>query len=272
MSSPFRSFRYRPINEFLWESLTESEIYFSDPDQLDDPYDCRVNILETLARAAKDHSFRLHKAIRNPYSTIVELLQSLGIYRLRSRRQKILHRLFDADAFLEQIQNDMSSFGVCCFSRTLYNAVMWSHHANGHKGVCLYYEIPPSFIVDPANGMFGYSPVTYGDDALFDWLVSTNELEGLSPLNAAIEIMKRALTVKGKDWAYEDEARLIRPASGTMKIRPEFLKRICFGMRTSDEHRARLRGIVRDGYNNNVKFAEIRHEGKKDFGIAAYDA
>ena len=272
MSSLFRSFRYRPINEFLWDSLTESEIYFSDPDQLDDPYDCRVNILETLARAAKNNSFRLRKAIRNPYSTIVELLQSLGIYRSRSRRQKILHRLFDADAFLEQIQNDMSGFGVCCFSRTLYNALMWSHYADGHKGVCLYYEIPPSFIVDPANGMFGYSPVTYGDDALFDWLVSTNDLEGLSPLDAAIKIMKRALTVKGKDWAYEDEARLIRPASGTMKIRPEFLKQICFGMRTSDEHKAKLRAIVSDKYDNNVTFSEIRHEGKKDFGIAAYDA
>jgi len=56
-----------------------------------------------------------------------------------------------------------------------------------------------------------------------------------------------------------------------MKIRPEFLKQICFGMRTSGEHKAQLRKIVRDRYENDVHLAEIRHEGKKDFGIAAYD-
>ncbi len=269
--SSFRSFRYRPINDFLWSSLTESEIYFSDSDHLDDPYDCRVDILSTLDRAAKDSSFSLRKATSHPSSMVVEMLQGLRICRFPSRRQRNLQRLLDADVFLEQIQNDMLGFGVCCFSRTVCNALMWSHYADGHKGVCLYYEIPTSFIVDPENGMFGYSPVAYGDDALFDWVVSTNELEGLSPLDAALQIMKRGLTVKGKDWAYEDEARLIRPARGPMKIRPEFLKQICFGMRTSGEHKAQLRRIVRDRYENDVHLAEIRHEGKKDFGIAAYD-
>lgn len=272
MSSLFRSFRYRPINDFLWDSLIEPHLYFSDPDQLDDPYDCRVNILDTLARAVNDSSFRLRKAFRHPGSTIVELLQSLGIQQIRSQRQSVLQRLLDAPGFLEQIQNDMTTFGVCCFSRTLHNALMWSHYADGHKGVCLYYEIPAIFIVNPANGMFGYSPVTYGDDALFDWLVATNELQALSALDAAIHIMKRALTVKGKDWLYEEEARLIRPARGTMKIKPEFLKQICFGMRTSDEHRARMRAIVHERYEDNVAFSQIRHKGKKDFGIMAYDA
>ena len=117
--SPFQSFRYRPINDFLWSSLTESEIYFSDLDHLNDPYDCRVKILATLARAAKDSSFRLPKAIRNPTSTIVELLQCIGVFRIHSRRQKILQMRLDADVFLEQIQNDIFGFGVCCFSRTL---------------------------------------------------------------------------------------------------------------------------------------------------------
>ncbi|MEE8262433.1 MAG: hypothetical protein V3R83_08225, partial [Gammaproteobacteria bacterium] len=79
-----------------------------------------------------------------------------------------------------------------------------------------------------------------------------------------------ALTVKGNDWAYEDEARIIRPSGGTMKIRPEFLKQICFGLRTPAAHKERLRRIVRDTYDN-VQFAEIRHEDRKDFGIAAYD-
>ena len=86
-------------------------------------YDCRVNILATLARAAKDSSFRLRKAIRNPSSTIVELLQGLGVFRFHSRRQKILQMLLNADVFLEQIQKDMLGFGVCCFSRTLCNGL-----------------------------------------------------------------------------------------------------------------------------------------------------
>lgn len=249
----------------------DSEIYFSDPEHLDDPYDCQVDILATLARAAKDNSLTLCKAVRRPLSTFLELLQGLGIHRFQSRRQTTLQRLLDSVNFLGQIQNDMLGFGVCCFSGTVDNALMWSHYAGGHKGVCLYYEIPASFIVDPANGILGYSPVTYGDDALFDWLVSTRQLDGITQLDAAIQIMKRALTAKGRDWAYENEARLIRPETGTLRIEPEFLKQVCFGLRTSDQHKERLREIVEDKYND-VTFAEIRHEGNRDFGISVCEA
>jgi len=238
-----KAFKYRRVNDFLWSSLAESELYFAEPHRLSDPYDCQVDILDTLRRAANE---------------------------TQDARQRTLQKLLDTDVFLKNIQDDILKFGVCCFSRTLLNALMWSHYADGHQGVCLYYEIPTRFIVDPANGIFGYSPVKYGDDALFDWLVTTNALEALLPLDAAIEVMKMALTVKGNDWAYEDEARIIRPSGGTMKIRPAFLKQICFGLRTPAAHKERLRRIVRDTYDN-VQFAEIRHEGRKDFGIAAYE-
>lgn len=239
-----KSFRYRPINKFLWDSLEKSELYFSTPGQLNDPSDCQLDLLSTIARAAN---------------------------AARCRRKQTLQSLLRSKSLLTRIQMDMLGFGVCCFSRTVLSTVMWSHYASAHEGVCLYYEIPDHFILDPTNKIFGYSPVKYGDDALFDWLIKDRALRELSDLDTAMEIMKRALTVKGDDWAYEQEARFIRPLPGAMKLDPGFLKQVCFGLRTADSTKESLRKLISSTYTN-ITFAEIRHKGEKDFGIWIYDA
>lgn len=241
--SVFKSFRYRPINEFLWDSLTQAELYFSVPPMLNDPLDCQIDLLGVLHRA---------------------------VDAAQGARQGTLERLLGAESFLTEIQADMLTFGVCCFSETLCNKEMWERYAASHTGICLRYEIPKQFINDPANGIFGYSPVTYADDALFNWLIATDALHKLSLVAAAIEVMKKALTTKGDNWVQEKEARIIRPLAGPMKVERRFLTQVCFGLETTVAHRERVTSIARNAYES-VTIAEIRVDVSKEAGISAYE-
>ncbi len=44
-------FKFRKIDKYLLTSLVQSEIYFAHPEQLNDPLDCRVDILNALENA-----------------------------------------------------------------------------------------------------------------------------------------------------------------------------------------------------------------------------
>ena len=44
-------FKYRKIDKNVLKSLVHSEIFFAGPDRLNDPFDCKVEILKALENA-----------------------------------------------------------------------------------------------------------------------------------------------------------------------------------------------------------------------------
>ena len=48
---PTRTFKFAKINDRLIQSLIKSEIYFSVPEKLNDPFDCRINVKKALDNA-----------------------------------------------------------------------------------------------------------------------------------------------------------------------------------------------------------------------------
>jgi hypothetical protein len=49
----------------------------------------------------------------------------------------------DTRSKLEIFRNQTNArYGVICFSGTYQDPVLWSHYANGHRGVALVFEIP----------------------------------------------------------------------------------------------------------------------------------
>lgn len=95
------------------------------------------------------------------------------------------------------------------------NALMWSHYADSHKGICLEFDtrIP--------NSPFAMSqPVNYKikfDDYCFD-----------ANFNAA-QVYESVSLTKSKHWKYEKEWRVIGNASGACKFPPESLTGVIAG-------------------------------------------
>lgn len=79
--------------------------------------------------------------------------------------------------------------GILCFSRNWKNPVQWAHYADRHKGVCLGFDIPSSFL----------EIVTYvekriaHDGQLYD------------------DLVMRLLKTKFIHWDYEEEYRIFVP-------------------------------------------------------------
>ena len=235
-----QTFRFQKLRPHVFDSIRNSTLYFSAPSKLNDPLDCQINIAAALERA---------------------------IARTTDKRQIFLENL-QQTGFVERIQKDIQTMGVSSSSIELRNSLMWSHYADSHKGVCLYYEIPTEFL--GPDTIHAWSPVTYGEELLTNWLI--NELDdGPDLAGATIEILKRVMGIKKKEWEYEKEGRLIQFESGSVGIPREFLKQICFGLETSDDDKRKMRRIVSSSYESPVHFARMIRDPDSDMGLLAID-
>jgi hypothetical protein len=92
------------------------------------------------------------------------------------------------------------AIGLLCFSKNRKNPVQWSHYADGHKGMCLGFDVPKDHVRE----------VQY---------VEARPLVDRARLHANMESghaeIKRWLNVKYDHWVYEQEWRaelLLDPA------------------------------------------------------------
>jgi len=117
-------------------SIVNSELYFARPDCLNDPFDCQIDIIASFENAV-----------------------SRADEPTRSLLKKIRH-----NDYLDRLQTEIKNMGVCSFSLTQENRLMWSHYADEHRGICLTYSIPKSFIDENIDKIMGITNVDYNKD------------------------------------------------------------------------------------------------------------
>ena len=143
---------------------------------------------------------------------------------------------------------------------------MWSHYAEEHKGVCLYYKFPHEFINYEQNKIFGISEVEYSENPLTEWFIENAEkFDKLDLIQFFSALGPKTLTIKSPAWEHEEEVRMVRPQKGFLKIEKDYLKQICFGLNTPDEDKELIVKIISDS-KYQVTFCEACHSGS-DFGL-----
>jgi hypothetical protein len=176
--SDYLYFKFRAINKHMIESIVEPSLYFAKPTDLNDPFDCTLSLREYLEKA-------ILVAEHRPRLNLESIKSNLG---------------------LESWHSKFNSIGVCAFSLSSSETLLWSHYADHHKGVCVLYKIPESFILDKKNKFIGISKVNYGSDSIMSVLTTKTTV---SPFEFIPELIKNYLTTKSPSWAYECEARII---------------------------------------------------------------
>lgn len=83
-----------------------------------------------------------------------------------------------------------SSFGILCFSRGWSNPMLWSHYADGHRGICLGLDVSCECARE----------VMYADHRLKWSLIKTGV-----PLDSNEEQVTQLLYTKYSVWSYEQE-------------------------------------------------------------------
>jgi len=241
--SNFRCFKYKAINKNLVDSLVNSTLYFSSRDKLNDPFDSQIN---------------LHKII-------ISMLKSGD---LDKDTKSALVKINATNKFFENFENGYKDFGICSFSIELKNTLMWSHYADEHRGLALYYDFPTKFLDNP-DEILGVSPVKYKNNSISHWLQENASYYEKDHFHFVTELLKIVITAKAPEWEYEKEGRIIRPVAGTYVIPREFLKGITFGLRTSDSDEKLIRSLA-DKYYEEMQFSRVVRTGD-NFGIDIQD-
>ncbi|MGH8362454.1 MAG: hypothetical protein ACRESQ_03780 [Gammaproteobacteria bacterium] len=98
----YRFYKYRKINSRLFESLEDGTIYFSRQKDLNDPFDCELDIEKAINNAADD-------------------LSGEGGERLR-------HLLYK-DGEFERFQENVNRLGIfsACFEMGENQTLLWAH-------------------------------------------------------------------------------------------------------------------------------------------------
>jgi hypothetical protein len=102
---------------------------------------------------------------------------------------------------------------VCSLSKSFNNHLLWTHYSGGYTGVVIEVDLPDEDTVD----------VIYDNNFIF----LSNFIDKASPEDTA----RNVLSIKYKDWIYEEEVRVITKSEFYELTRP--ISRIIVGSRMS---------------------------------------
>lgn len=230
-------YHYQPFIEDRFRSIVESDlIYFSNPKDFNDPWDCRpwfrvpsneteqTELLRKLQEAHQKH-FPNHSR--------------------KERRRAAASLRNDADTFreyIEQISREIwdaiqKQYRVYCASTRSDCPLMWGHYADHHRGICLGFDCS-----DPV--FQSAMQVQYSSEYPVYELFGENEL---APFIS-----------KSEHWSYEGEFRIVseekafahsrythHTVNGLLKIAPTALRRVLIGARMPSDQKKRVVEIVR---------------------------
>jgi hypothetical protein len=254
---PNRLFKYRSINKFSLENLTNDTVWVDTPKNFNDPFDCAFNIqgsyalqelkipiiLEKMQTDNKikfsfDEIERLKNMSYVDFMTHVlnkdEEIRNKGIaYEIAKCLKEAIVEI-DDEHIKTLSNNAQSSIYVCCFSEVMDSILMWSHYADNHKGFCMEYDFANLPVTELLNRIL--MPVIYSEN-MFDIYPYFQIKEGKKNNNL---MMDYAAIWKCKEWEYEQEWRLAIPLGLNNKgwnMRVPTPKAVYLGALITDDNR-----------------------------------
>ena len=237
-------YKYRSFNNYGLQILTNCEIYFSSPEELNDPLECQFKCLP----AAEEIKRRLTKA-------------ELDIFDELSGKKYYERGTNNAVPIFQAIENKTKQSGIFSLSRTNEEPLMWSHYADGHRGFCIgfsrsYFEdlIANSWqnlsIVGGSDVEYSASPKYL--DIIIEYIKNYRPTE-----NRFDDLIKQVLisiiNTKSDKWCYEEEYRMVRFSKGLLKFQPEAIKEIIIGQKTNSSDKTMLSKILENTSLKHIK-------------------
>jgi hypothetical protein len=222
-------YKYRPDDCNTAAIITNNELWFSDPNVFNDPYDCQVPI-----------------DVEKSKDIVRQYFKGIG-----KSDNEINGWLTNPDKIQESIKKDvekaLSNLGVCSFSKLYDDILQWSHYADRHKGICFKFDL---LELCKELDYFIPIPVHY-------------QME-LPHYNHCIEEQRKKLAdilIKPKAccWRYEQEIRIVKQGLVTNSDNEDAiirkrktvynaiaLKEIIFGAKTSKETTEKYKKLCQD--------------------------
>ena len=230
---PQTLFRYYGVSgkrfEYLRQAIVKTEIYFSEINRFNDPFDCRFQLQFKERSGFLPKKFWRNEAPRRTGSK-AGYERAIRGQIAKTRTAAGRHELFET--FYETV---VQSMGVLCLSTVETSVLMWSYYAEGHRGVVLRFDTSDRMLQQMAE--FLPMPVRYAKVfPVLDYY--------------ATDLIERCRTVFGTksiEWKHEKEWRLIsKQGSGSYPLDPRFITGLIFGMNIDPDHERQIREFVKE--------------------------
>jgi Protein of unknown function (DUF2971) len=223
---------------------------------LNDPFEFELVLSESYEAAFNARSEALYAQLDKEAGRTSE--ERLAQWKLANAARNI-KRVSLTEAVREAYK---VSLGVLCLTRTQRHLLMWSHYADGHRGMLFEFDDKHAcFSRSIPNTMFQGKliPVTYSDTRT-------------TVKDESADAVASSLTTKALEWAYEQEVRMFLPlsevghtasvdANGSLHlidVHAEALKTITLGCLSTDQ--ASVLGLLR-GVAEHVTVMTSRIDG-----------
>ena len=235
--TPRKLYKYQPFNLYSLVNLTRRELYFSKPENLNDPYDCDPPFEVTKADRTQNNrkaffdkvkAYEIGKSVTDG-SLFDQIYLTGGKPNGRFEREYI----DNPKPIRAQISEKV---GVTCFSERVDNLLLWSHYADKHHGFCLEFDTDTLLSNYPGTKLY---KVEYPKS---NKLIRFSILEILNDPNLLEKILKR----KSFLWQYEQEWRLFCRTGGNEAFgyNPTAITNIYFGKNMAYKHKEAIISIL----------------------------
>jgi hypothetical protein len=198
-TTPPKLYKYQSCNQFTFGNLIKRHLWFSKPNNFNDPFDCDINfeivdITSENLRALYEH---MRESVKDQDKRAFdEEFLELGHTNKKFTDYTVKLALMG----IEEYKKKWAQTGVACFSEKNDDILMWSHYANGHQGFCLEFDttLPPFIETEKETSIKVRYSNSYPPLSLTD-ILNRN----LPPLP------KNLLGTKSLHWCYEAEWRVL---------------------------------------------------------------
>lgn len=236
---PEHLYKFQKLNEQTLRNLKNDILYFSVPASFNDPFDCSaLNLNAMFTDNTVIEIFRRYLHDKN-------IQADFQINSIKDVPQKDVDQIYQASEKLFKERQDelLNKRGCTCFSANNTNILLWSHYADGHRGICLKFDT--SF--EPFTKV---KKVDYRLD--FPSVNLVKMMFGNS--DEVIEEASKPILSKYKCWDYEEEWRIFHLEPNKEYVYPvEALNSVYFGLNVNPAD-LEIVCLVLQGQSKNIKF------------------
>jgi len=270
-------YKYHPINENLYSSIINNELYFSNPRNFNDPFDSypRFMLTDNPEKLKIFYDFLAKKLNSQIRDTILKNESSNKKHENYKQLFStfFLAKIFDEDLYTNEIVDKETKlielYTFYCDETIFQNAIISNSEFlqikmyydyiyltidNNDFGVSCGSKNPrcPLMWAHYANNhkgicikydfeLNGVQNICFDEDKRLDVLKVNYSDEPIDIFSHSIEKLEnlkfKILTNKYSKWQYENEVRLIQQGQGLLKIKRICIREVIFGCRSSPKDR-----------------------------------
>lgn len=228
-------YRMRSVNRYLFDTLINKEMWFSNPTDFNDPFDCDINMTFNGSPHSSIQNY-FDNYLKKQFST--KELENINTTNISNN---------DFGVLLNKVAKRVAQRkGIACFMSNCDNLLMWAHYADSHKGVCLKFDI-----LEDTDFFSPAKKVVYTKDyPIYNYLENKNDF------------VNQMFFTKSNEWEYEGEVRVIKNKKDNYQFKENSLKELIFGCNISENDKKTLTIIIRQYYPNTKIKQAVKNDSK----------